>query len=164
MQLDTLDCQILLTLQREARIKNKDIAARIGLSASACLERIRRLERSGVIVGYRAILDHSAMGWPLEVWGEITLVDQSPKNLTAFSDLLQRTQSILAAYRLAGRHDYLLHSVAPSMNAWDAFLQRVNDDGIAIAAAKTSVVVERAKHNAPLAIGGVAPRSGNSSV
>jgi len=53
--LDAVDCQILEELQINARIKNKDLAARVGLSASACFERVKRLEKAGIIRGYRAV-------------------------------------------------------------------------------------------------------------
>lgn len=150
MQLDDIDCQILDALQCEGRIKNNDLAKRIGLSPSACLERTRRLERGGVIVGYRAILDHSAMGSPFEVWGEVTLAEHSPIALARFSDLLHRTPAVVSAYRVAGKQDFLLHALASSMSVWDAFVQSADKSGIGIAAAKASVVVERVK-NAPIA-------------
>ncbi len=79
MKPDEIDCQILGALQVEARIKNKGMAKRIGLSPSACLERTRRLERDRVILGYQAVLDHAAIGFPLGVWGEVTLADHSPE-------------------------------------------------------------------------------------
>ena len=153
MDLDDIDRQILAALQNEGRLKNRAIAAQIGLSPSACLERVRRLERGGVILGYRAIIDHTAVGRPFEVWGEVALVDHSPDAVKRFIDLLRRTESIISAYRMAGRHDFLIQSVAESANAWDALVNRVADEGIAIAAARTSVVVERVKHNAPIVFG-----------
>lgn len=85
MQLDDVDCQILEALQREGRIRNKDMADRIGLSQSACLDRTRRLERIGVIIGYKAMLNHAALGAPLEVWGEVTLSENSPAALARFA-------------------------------------------------------------------------------
>lgn len=151
MQLDGVDCRILEALQRQGRLTNKEVAARIGLSASACLERIRRLERSGVIVGYRAVVDHAAIGAPFEYWAEISLAQHAPHVAERFSALLHNTPDIVTAYKLAGKHDFLVHGIAPSMASWDAFMRGASADGIAIAAAKTSLVVARVKSNAPIA-------------
>ncbi len=125
------------------------MAERVGLSPSACLERTRRLERGGVIVGYRAVLDHAAMGAPFEVWGEVRLAEHSPVAVARFSDLLHRTPAIVSAYRVAGRQDFLLHVLASSMSIWDGLVQGASDAGIGIAAAKASVVVECVK-SAPI--------------
>lgn len=151
MQLDDIDCQILDVLQYEGRIRNKDMADRIGLSPSACLERTRRLERIGVIVGYRAVLDHAVLGSPFEVWGEVTLTEYSPAAVARFSDLLRRTPAVMSAYRVAGRQDFLLHAHAASMSVWDGLVESASNDGIGVATAKASVVVERVK-NAPITL------------
>lgn len=150
MQLDGVDYQILEVLQSEGRLTNKEVALRVGLSASACLKRIRRLEREGVITGYRAVVDHAAVGAPFEFWGEISLADHAPEIVARFSALLHRTPEIISAYKLAGRHDFLVHAIAPSMEKWEALMRSAGADGIAIATAKTSVVVGRVKSNAPI--------------
>lgn len=145
MQIDDIDCQILDALQCEGRIRNKDMADRIGLSQSACLDRTRRLERIGVIIGYKAMLNHAALGAPLEVWGEVTLTENSPAALARFSDLLHRTPAVVSAYRVAGRQDFLLHAHVSSIAIWDGVVQSANDAGLDIVRATASVVVERVK-------------------
>lgn len=152
MQLDDIDCQILDALQKEGRLKNRALAERVRLSESACLERVKCLENNGVITGYRAIVDYAAMGYPLEFWGEITLTDPGPEAAVRFSNLLHRTPAIASAYRLAGRHDFLVRAVAPSMACWDSLLRSAEAEGVGIAAAKTSVVIGRVKDDASIAL------------
>ena len=65
MNLDRLDRQILHVLQQDGRISNQDLAERIGLSSSSCLRRMRTLEESGLIMGYRALLDAKVLGLTL---------------------------------------------------------------------------------------------------
>lgn len=153
MQLDDIDGQILEALQDDGRMKNKDIAKRIGLSESACRERIRNLERCGIIVGYRVILNHAAMGAPFEVWGEVALSEQSLDAETHFSNLLLRTRAVLSAYRIAGKHDFLVHAVGPSMNAWESLIRGAHDEGISIASATPAVVIGHVKSDRGYASG-----------
>ena len=61
-EMDAMNAKILSILERDGRISNIDLAAKVGLSASACLRRVQELERSGVIKGYRAVIDRSAIG------------------------------------------------------------------------------------------------------
>ena len=112
MQLDATDRRILGVLQREGRISNADLSERVNLSPSACHRRVQRLEASGVIGGYVALLDRRRMGKPSTVFVEITLQGQSDELLDAFEREVARVPDIQECHLMAGNADYLLKIVA----------------------------------------------------
>jgi|CXWL01.1.fsa_nt_gi DNA-binding Lrp family transcriptional regulator len=140
IKLDAVDLAILEELQRDARQKNKELARRIGLSASACLERVRRLERTGVIVCYRAILDVRTLGARYDAWIHVTLI--SGTSIDTFLGYLRRAPEIASAYHLSGPEEFLLHVVTRSIETWRAFQMRAEADGFAFSTAHVSVVID----------------------
>ena len=108
MNLDKLDRELLRALQADARLTNTELAQRIGLSASACLRRLQRLERAGVISGYTAVLDGAAIGRPTTVFIEVTLTGQSGAALDAFERAVAACPDILECHLMSGDFDYLL--------------------------------------------------------
>ncbi len=156
MKLDAVDESILEALQQDGRLTNKALAARIGLSPPACLERVKRLEQGGVILGYRAIVDPKAIGAHFEGWAEINLCDQTAETLARFQSLLTDTPAIVSAYQMAGPHDFLLRFLAPSVEAWRDF--RACMTGFGVAAARLSVVVDSVKADTPVCLTPARPR------
>ncbi len=112
MQLDATDRRILGVLQREGRISNAELSERVHLSPSACHRRVQRLEASGLIAGYVALLDRRHMGKPATVYVEITLQGQSDELLDAFEREVARVPDIQECHLMAGNADYLLKIVA----------------------------------------------------
>ncbi|NYS24731.1 Lrp/AsnC family transcriptional regulator [Rhodobacteraceae bacterium 2376] len=112
MQLDATDRRILAVLQREGRISNADLSERVNLSPSACHRRVHRLEASGMISGYVALLDRRRMGKPTTVFVEITLQGQSDELLDAFEREVARVPDIQECHLMAGNADYLLKILA----------------------------------------------------
>ncbi len=108
MNLDRLDRKLLTALQAEGRLSNTDLAARVGLSQSACLRRVQRLEEAGVIEAYGAQLNAAAVGKPETVFIEITLSNQSEAALDAFERAVAASPDILECHLMAGEYDYLL--------------------------------------------------------
>ena len=108
MDLDRTDRQMLEVLQAEGRLSNAELAERIHLSQSACLRRLQRLEQSGVIDGYAAILDPHAIQRPTTVFIEITLNSQRDAALDAFERAVQACPDILECHLMSGDADYLL--------------------------------------------------------
>ena len=84
MELDRYDREILRLLQEDGRISNQDLADRISLSPSPCLRRVRALEESGIIVGYRALLDAKAMGLSLMALIQISMDQHTPERFKHF--------------------------------------------------------------------------------
>lgn len=110
--LDALDRRILTLLQKEGRLTNADLAERINLSASACHRRVKRLEASGVIRDYVAMLDPRAVGRRATVFVEVTLTGQSEELLDAFESAVALVPDVLECHLMAGVADYLLKVLA----------------------------------------------------
>lgn len=109
VELDDVDRQILEHLQVDAGLTNVDLAERVGLSPSACLRRVQRLESSGVVAGRVLLIDPVAIGRPLQVFVEITLESQSEAYLDGFESAVQTVPEVMSCHLLAGDFDYLLH-------------------------------------------------------
>ncbi|MDQ7079630.1 MAG: Lrp/AsnC family transcriptional regulator [Paracoccaceae bacterium] len=112
MEIDQTDRRILTVLQRHGRMPNAELAERIHLSASACHRRVQRLEKSGVIKGYVALLDPREVDRRSTVFVEITLSGQADEVLDAFEKEVARIPDVLECHLMAGSADYLLKVVA----------------------------------------------------
>jgi Lrp/AsnC family leucine-responsive transcriptional regulator len=110
--LDAVDRKILSALQRDGRITNAELAERISLSPSACLRRVKRLEDEGVICGYMALLDQTAIGKPSSIFVEISLSSQSEACLEAFEAAVRTCPEVIECHLMSGDADYLLRFVA----------------------------------------------------
>lgn len=106
--LDAIDRRILRAMQDDGRITNQALAERIGLSARACLDRVRRLERERYIEGYRAIVSRRAHGEPLVVHTEVSLVDQRQTTMQQFEHRALQCEEVIACYLVSGSYDYLV--------------------------------------------------------
>ncbi|MEO1537824.1 MAG: Lrp/AsnC family transcriptional regulator [Pseudomonadota bacterium] len=112
LDLDATDARILAVLQRQGRISNADLAEAVNLSASACHRRVQRLEQSGYIKDYVALLDPRKLGRATVVFVEITLSGQADEVLDAFEREVSRIPDVLECHLMAGKADYLLKVVA----------------------------------------------------
>lgn len=112
MDIDATDRRILTALQREGRMTNAELSERVNLSPSACHRRVQRLEASGVIDRYVALLDARKLGRPTTVFVEITLSGQADEVLEAFEREVKRVPDVLECHLMAGTADYLLKVVA----------------------------------------------------
>ncbi len=112
MNLDQIDRSILEALQHDGRLSNVDLAARVHLSESACLRRVKALEKSGVIVGYRATVDPASVGLPDNVFVSVGLSRQDQSDLDAFEEAVRRVPEVIDCYLMTGDFDYLLRVVA----------------------------------------------------
>ncbi len=108
MKLDRIDRVILDVLQRDARVTNAALAEKVSLSESACLRRVRALERSGLISGYGARIDQEKAGLPVNVFVSITLDRQDQTDLQAFEDAVRKIPEVMECYLMTGDFDYLL--------------------------------------------------------
>jgi len=117
--MDELDLKILSELQEDARRPIADLAKRAGLSLSACHRRIKILETSGVIDGYRARLDAKALGLEIEVFAEISLVSQHHLALEKFEKAVLRHSETLECKLTTGASDYILRVVARDVADYD---------------------------------------------
>lgn len=114
--IDAVDARILQALQRDSSRPVADLAARVGLSPSACHRRVKLLEQSGLIAGYAARLDHRALGVPLEVVVEICLATPDQAAMEAFEAAVAGFDEILECQLTSGRADYLLRVAVRDMD------------------------------------------------
>ena len=112
IDIDAIDRRILSVLQKDGRITNADLAQKVSLSASACHRRVQRLEESGLIRGYVALLDARRIERPTTVFVEITLSSQADEVLDAFERAVAQVPSVLECHLMTGAADYLLKIVA----------------------------------------------------
>lgn len=122
--MDAIDRHILAVLQQDGRLTLTELAGRVGLSVSPCHRRLRELERSGVIRGYRAVVDAEALGLGFEVLAFVTMRQEDRDTLLGFEEGLVAIPEVRHAERLFGDPDYLLRILTTDLAAY----QRLEDD------------------------------------
>lgn len=119
---DYVDQKILRELQRDGRISNTELAERINLSQTATVERVKRLTKQGVIIGYKAILSPEKLGRSLMVFIEVKLERTTPEVFEVFAQAALKSDEIMECHMVAGGFDYLLKVRLPDMGAYRSFL------------------------------------------
>jgi Lrp/AsnC family leucine-responsive transcriptional regulator len=123
MEIDRYDRRILDELQRDGRISNQELAERIGLSPAPCLRRVRALERSGLIAGYRALLDARQLGLSLMALIHISMDRHTPERFANFDKLVAELPEVMECLLITGQDaDYQLKVVVRDMDAFQALL------------------------------------------
>ncbi len=123
MKLDRYDKKILEILQAEGRIHNQDLADRIGLSASPCLRRVRALEESGLILGYRAMLDARKLGLTLMALIHISMDVHTPERFDHFEAAVAVLPEVLECLLITGQDaDYQLKVAVRDMDHYQFLL------------------------------------------
>lgn len=123
MELDRYDRRILDELQRNGRISNQELAERIGLSPAPCLRRVRALEQSGLIAGYRALLDARQLGLSLMALIHISMDRHTPERFANFDKLIAELPEVMECLLITGQDaDYQLKVVVRDMDAFQALL------------------------------------------
>lgn len=119
--LDAADRRILRALQRDGRLPVVALAEQVGLSATPCQRRVKRLEEEGVIAGYAARLDPARLGLPLQAFVLVALESHAEEVVERFHAALAERPEVLAAYAMSGEMDYLLHVLAADLEAYGEF-------------------------------------------
>ncbi|MEM9209342.1 MAG: Lrp/AsnC ligand binding domain-containing protein, partial [Pseudomonadota bacterium] len=126
MDLDRYDRRILAELQRDGRISNVELSQAVTLSESACLRRVRALEKAGYIEGYVAVLDQKRLGRSGTVFVHIALRREEQSELAAFEQAVQRIPEIMECYLRTGEFVYILKLVVADM----ADFERLHNDAL----------------------------------
>ncbi|QYU66822.1 Lrp/AsnC family transcriptional regulator [Leptolyngbya sp. 15MV] len=119
--LDAADRRILRVLQRDGRIAVTALAEEVGLSATPCLRRIKRLEEEGVIARCAAVVEPARVGLPIQAFVQVSLSEHSEAIVAAFHKALAAREEVLAAWAMSGEMDYMLHVVAADFDAYAEF-------------------------------------------
>ena len=151
-ELDRIDRQILDILQREGRISITELADRVSLSATPCGDRVRRMEREGVITGYYARVDPKAVQRELLVFLEINLSAKSGDVFDKVRRELMQTPEVLECHLVSGEFDYLVKARLPEMSAYRRLLGELLKRLPASATSRSYVVMEEVKETMYLAL------------
>jgi len=152
-QLDRIDLKILQHLQANARMSMTELADNVGLSTTPCTERVRRLERDGVIEGYHARLNPQALGASLLVFVEIKLSAKSGDIFDAFRREVQKLPDVLECHLVSGEYDYLLKVRLPDMSMYRKVLGDILLKLPQANESRSYVVMEEVKETAILPLG-----------
>jgi DNA-binding Lrp family transcriptional regulator len=126
--LDRIDIKILAHLQRHGRSTMQELAAKVGLSPRASLERARRLEAAGIITGYRAVIDLSRLLRPVNVFAEIVLAKHAQR--AQVERRLAAMEELVECWEVTGATDYLARFVCVDLAAYEDLSTRLIDDPI----------------------------------
>ncbi len=144
MRLDRTDFAILEALQEEARLSNKELAARVGIAPSTCLERVRRLVRSGAIRGYRTDVDPAVLGIGLQAMIAVRLLQHARLSFERLMQELIGLPEVVSVYLLTGAQDLLIHVAVRDVGHLRDMLQRLTSRED-VAHVETSLVFEFAR-------------------
>lgn len=111
LHIDTIDRRLLRLLQMDSRRSVQQLGEAVGLSASACHRRIKALEDSGLVRGYRAVLDAEGLGFSMQFFIEVSLASQTEAALDAFEAAVAEIPEVLECHLMAGQADYILRII-----------------------------------------------------
>ena len=150
--LDVIDRRILENLQDDARMRNVDLAGKVGLSPSPCLRRVGNLEQTGVIRGYATLLDAEAVGLPVSIFVSVTLEKQIERALKVFEKHIRSRPEVMECYLMTGDADYLLRVVTSDLAAYEKFLLEHLTRIPGVASIKSSFALKQVAYRTALPI------------
>ena len=125
MAITPTEIKILRLLQDDARVTNQDLADKVGMSASPCWRKVRKLEEEGVIQGYRAVLDRKKIGLGVMVFVRVAIDSHSEAEAKKFEEEVTALEDVVACYSIGGDTDFLLQVVAPDLDSYADFAMSV---------------------------------------
>lgn len=149
MQLDNRDLEILRILSREGRISKTELAKRVNLSPTPCWERLKRLENSGLIRGYRADIELSALGPSVTIFVTVELERHRAQDFRAFEDTVIQRDEVTACWALGGGFDYILQVVTKDVDTYQRFIDTLLHADLGLARYFTYIVTSTVKASAP---------------
>ena len=128
MKLDLIDKKILIILQKKAKITNAQLSKEIGLSPAPTLERVRKLEKRGIISGYHAKLDMSKINLGVSTYVMVSLKGHNKKNIISFIDKIKDIENIIECHHITGSGDFILKVVAKDIESYqELMLDKVSE-------------------------------------
>ena len=145
MRLDVRDLDILQVLSSEGRITKAALAERVGLSPTPCWERLKKLEKAGVIESYRANINLRKLGPQVTIFVAAELNDHTAASFQTFEAAMQRYDEVTACWALGGGFDYILQIVTRDIDAYQRLIDAMLDARIGLARYFTYVVTKPVK-------------------
>jgi Lrp/AsnC family transcriptional regulator len=159
-ELDPIDARILDILQQDAGLSVAEVADRVGLSASPCWRRIKRLEDSGLIRKRVTLLDAGLLGLDFEVYAIVKLSLPTRDNLMIFEQAVEQWPEVVQCATITGREDYVLRIITTDMHAFDQFLRdKLLTLGI-VSNCESHIVTRGVKNVTTLPLGIITPHVG----
>jgi Lrp/AsnC family leucine-responsive transcriptional regulator len=143
--LDKIGIKILQNLQGDGRLTNAELSHRVNLSPAACLERVRRLQEEGYILGYTALLNPVALNAGLLAYIEVEMERYSPAQSEPFRKLMLDIPEVMECHLVTGPFDYLIKARVRDMTAYREFLERVFSTLKGVRRTNSYVVMEELK-------------------
>lgn len=147
---DAIDRKILSELQGNAKLTNVELAARVGLSPSPCLTRVRALEHAGIIERYVALVRPESLGLAISVFIQITLERQVEAALETFEERMRLHPEVMECYLMTGDSDYLIRVVVPDVPALQRFIMGALTTIPGVANIRSSFSLKQVKYNTAL--------------
>lgn len=122
--MDNIDIKILTELQKDGRLSSQALADKVGLSATPCWRRVRRLERAGLISGSVVLLDPARLGLHVLAFAQVSLEDHHPDSVSEFDKMVKDLPEILECHAMSGQHDYQLKVICKSISDYDRLLSQ----------------------------------------
>ena len=144
--LDRTDRAILAALQQNARLTNKELAARVGLAESSCLERVRRLVASGVLRGFHADVDLRALGVGLQALVAVRLARHTRAAVESFRQSMLALREAIAVFHVAGATDFLVHVAVRDSDELRDLILRAFTSRPEVSHVETSLIYEHARN------------------
>ena len=151
-QMDKKDKEILIQLQKNGRMSISELAEKVSLSDTPCLRRVKKLEASGVISDYRALLDNKAVGLNVHVYAFVKLQANTDKLAEQFESSVAELDNVHECSVVSGSHDYLLKVVAKDLEDYERFVKKSLGKITAISAIESTVVLKQNFHKTQLPI------------
>ena len=146
-KLDKVDLQILRTLQENARLTTKELAAQVSLSSTPVFERLKRLEREGYIKKYIAVLDADKLNQGFVVFCNVKLRRMNKDIAMEFTRIIQNIPEVTECYNISGSYDYLLKIHAPNMKYYQEFIINVLGTIDSLGSLESMFVMNEVKHD-----------------
>lgn len=145
MNIDKFNERILRELQKDGRITNSELADRIGLSASACLRRVQDLEKTGIIKGYRAVVDQVKLGKGFVAYVIVGLKTHSKEAQQTFEQAIIQSEEVVECHNVTGSFEYILRVESEDLATYKNFHTDVLGDLPQVATILTNVVMDSPK-------------------
>ncbi|MGB0522692.1 MAG: Lrp/AsnC family transcriptional regulator [Flammeovirgaceae bacterium] len=146
ISLDHTDISILKLLQKDAKMTNKEIAAAMGLTTTPVYERIKKMEKAGVIQGYAAIVDHKQVAQSMIAYCNVSLKEHSQAFIETFERQVRQLREVMECHHIAGASDYLLKIVVKDMEVYREFMTNKLATIENIGRVQSSFVMKEIKH------------------
>lgn len=131
-KLDRIDMKILQELQNNGRISNAELSEKVSLSPSPCLQRVKKLQKSGYITGYTAQIDIAKLGAFITIFSEVTLKRHLPEDIKRFQSEICKIDELLECHLISAGYDYLLKFAVGSLNDYQEIMESLVDGKVGI--------------------------------